>query len=45
MLYHRRADTGCSFWCCRELDKRGGRNWHRTLRSREKRAWRSEVWA
>lgn len=42
MLYNRRNDWGCGYWCCRELHKHHGKNWHRLLRTREKRAWRKD---
>lgn len=46
MLGGRRSIDQCPFGCCGSLlahGRRGSKRWHRLLRSREKRAWRSEV--
>lgn len=42
MLYTRRADWACGYYCCRELHKNKN-NWHRLLRTREKRTWQAEA--
>lgn len=43
MLYTRRTDWACGYYCCRELHKNKGNNWHRLLRTREKRTWQAEA--
>ena len=51
MLYNRKADYGCPWYCCAEFATKGGKTnrKHRqagiqALRTREKRAWQSEDW-
>lgn len=46
MLYHDKADNTCGYKCCGTFIKKKGKrnqsNWHRTLRTREKRNWQTE---
>lgn len=47
MLYTDRVDNTCPWKCCGTFINKGKRhrkrnNWHRTLRTREKRNWQSE---
>ena len=43
MLHNKRAETQCSYGCCRTLKRKGHKTYNGLLRRREERSWRSEL--